>query len=79
MTSSDIGPSVQINFTCTRTFRDHLKKEADKQRRPVAELIRFALEDAYPTSAVKQQEKRSEQFAIQEAAQQETRDAGATR
>jgi hypothetical protein len=49
MTSSEPdNPNVQINTVVRKSFRDHLNREAEKQRRSVAELTRYALEEAYP-------------------------------
>ena len=53
MTSSDPNdPNVQINVVVRKSFRDHLNKEAAKQRRSVAELIRYALEKTYPENGL---------------------------
>ena len=41
-------PSIQINLVLKNSFREHLRREASKQRRTVSEIIRFALEAAYP-------------------------------
>lgn len=67
MTSSETDPNVQMNLSIPQSFRDRLRKEADYQRRTVAEIVRYALEQAFPEDMPTPEDK----------AREETKGAGA--